>query len=300
MKNRWNLYVLPPIDFGLEHLRSAEETLKTFKHDEANLKKSDFKYDLAYRSKNFEMDWGNAKLLAEELGMSSALKEVPAVFWVPDDGQLTYSFVFKGQDNGTTYVVSPVELPWLKAISMTNDLLNSKVEGITGTYKQVKWAQDIVVDALRNYDEVGKKIPSLNEACLALSEILTTKRDASWLIEHRDRLQFLLSEKNGMWEVAPHTIRQHPILLTPPIGSCDALQHFIEIPDDMGIYPDELAYVIARDYGYEYIKAKPRTTEKGLEKALMKHMMSLDGYRNNKTNLHNQCRLASRRVFSNK
>jgi hypothetical protein len=36
----------------------------------------------------------------------------PVVFWVPVEDSFRYGFVFKQDNNGSTFVVSPVPMPW--------------------------------------------------------------------------------------------------------------------------------------------------------------------------------------------
>jgi hypothetical protein len=89
-------------------------------------------------------------------------------------------------------------------------------------------------------------------------------------------------------------VERHGERATKLLANCEVLS------SDSRIFHDELAYMAAKDYGYGYIKSKPNVTEKDLEEAIFTYMMSLDGYRNNKDNLQNKCKLASQRVFSNR
>ncbi|MGQ4879209.1 hypothetical protein ACOJCM_11655 [Billgrantia sp. LNSP4103-1] len=107
----WFVYEIPPIDIGWEHLKSVRETLSDI-----------VSYGAAYDGGNeidaseinaFLRSWDHAKELAGTHSWEGDFREEPKVFWLPGDVEFRYGFVFKQDNNGTTYVVSPQELPAL-------------------------------------------------------------------------------------------------------------------------------------------------------------------------------------------
>lgn len=98
------VYQISAIDFGWERLKSVEQTLIEMFEDEMC-------HD---NIKHFAKDWHEAKELARKKGWEGDFREDPVVFWMPcNDFEMVYGFAFKQDNNGTTYVISPVELSWL-------------------------------------------------------------------------------------------------------------------------------------------------------------------------------------------
>jgi hypothetical protein len=62
------------------------------------------------------MDFNISKELATENGWEGDFRGSAYVFWIPDEHNMRYGFVWKQDNNGTTFVVSPVPLPHLKDI----------------------------------------------------------------------------------------------------------------------------------------------------------------------------------------
>lgn len=61
---------------------------------------------------DFMVHWEHAKGMAHKCGWEGDFFEKPRVFWLPDpdNGKFTYGFVIKQENNGTTFVISPVYL----------------------------------------------------------------------------------------------------------------------------------------------------------------------------------------------
>jgi hypothetical protein len=96
-------YTLSPIDIGWENLKTVKETL-LFLFDTC----SPF-FD------KFASEWDHAKTLAKENGWDGDFRTDPAVFWIPtQELEFAYGFVFKQNNNGDTFIVSPRPLPWLE------------------------------------------------------------------------------------------------------------------------------------------------------------------------------------------
>lgn len=107
--SNWFVYDIAPIDSHWRMLPTVEETIKKI---EAPCEE-DYEWD-SINSEHFMEHWELAKQWAKEKGWEGDFREDARVFWVPDDTQLSYGFVWKQDNNGTTYVVSPVALPHLQ------------------------------------------------------------------------------------------------------------------------------------------------------------------------------------------
>lgn len=61
-------------------------------------------------------DFGRACRLASKAGWEGDFARVPTIFWTPNpsEGDWSYGFAWKQHNNGTCFVVSPLEIPHLK------------------------------------------------------------------------------------------------------------------------------------------------------------------------------------------
>ena len=114
----WHVYEISPIDFRWEYL-------STIKQVACSIVKGANEYidqhlDLNVTDLNvtelqkFIDSWETAKRLAVDKGWEGDFREDPRVFWVPSEGCFDYGFAFKQDNNGTTYVISPIALPHLQ------------------------------------------------------------------------------------------------------------------------------------------------------------------------------------------
>ena len=215
----WIPYTLNPIDFGWEHLSTVEETLKVFQKGEADAAREAEECgftlepgELPYSSTDFIQEWASAKAIALKICGEEELRHDPAVFWVPGEMQFSYAFVFKMESNGTTFVISPVELPWLDKHSMTNEWMRNKRTGMQGSFKQVAWAESIVIKACNNYEDIGKLVPSMMPALSTLSDLLKAKTDATWIIANHRKLNLALDQRKGGFAIDGSIVEHHPII----------------------------------------------------------------------------------------
>lgn len=249
----WKLYILNPIDFGWEHLPTVEDTLKTIVSDEHQLSQSAHPYDIAYTSVDFKKNWARAELMAKNGGMRSDFRDEPSVFWLPNESCMAYAFVFKEEDNGTTYVISPVDLPWLNTYESTfqsRELLNNLV----GSPKQINWATYIIEDNIRHLKDLALKIPSLQVSFHALCKMVRGLSNAQWIIEYRENLQFLTTkEKDGLWTLAPHSVYHHPLLQSYPNSYFEDLSPLLDIGNNWAV---EKAIGYAATFANDGIKLK--------------------------------------------
>lgn len=109
----WHTYEVPPIDFGWNNLRTVRETVNSLA---ARMQSEFLENDIdPSEVQHFLANWESAKAEASAAGWEGDLRHEPVVFWIPDDTEFSYGFILKQDNNGTTYVVSPVPLPWLES-----------------------------------------------------------------------------------------------------------------------------------------------------------------------------------------
>lgn len=107
----WHVYMLPPIDFGWEHLPTVEKIAGEIAGNEARARVHE-DFDEVYTADAFLRDFEHAKSLARDVGWEGDYRgdKGPRIFWLPGDGAFDFAFVWKQDNNGTTFVVSPAPL----------------------------------------------------------------------------------------------------------------------------------------------------------------------------------------------
>lgn len=115
----WFAYELPPIDFGWPNLKTVEDTAGDIAKLQFSLQSKGMRGDLTDTPTvdEFLADWENAKAEAAHLGWEGDFREEPAVFWMPAEERFIYGFVIKQDNNGSTYVITPVEMLHLNDIT---------------------------------------------------------------------------------------------------------------------------------------------------------------------------------------
>jgi hypothetical protein len=111
----WFAYHLDPIDFGWEYLPTIAETeARSAAFDQT---KDEFESNVCPAAQ-FTNDLRNAYRLARDEGWEGDFRdgEEPRVLWLPIADGFKYAFVWKQDNNGSTFVVSPVKLPWLSPV----------------------------------------------------------------------------------------------------------------------------------------------------------------------------------------
>jgi hypothetical protein len=107
-----HVYEILPIDFGWEHCPTVENYF-------ASLAKEVFHgYAPSDELTKFKDDFERAQKLARQKGWGGDFRGDPHVFMVPVELEFTYAFAWKQDNNGTTFIVSPVELPHLKQLEL--------------------------------------------------------------------------------------------------------------------------------------------------------------------------------------
>ncbi len=108
-------YGISPIDFGWELSKTVQEmvTILSSNPDADWDEENPLSFSLL---KSFLAGWEEAKRLAKEIGWEGDFRECPHVFAIPDENDFSYGFVIKHDNNGDTFVISPVPLPHLNKI----------------------------------------------------------------------------------------------------------------------------------------------------------------------------------------
>lgn len=105
-------YEIGTLDWGWQYLLPISKAVLSLFNDE----NSD------NTLQELKEDWPKAQSLAAAHGCGELRggDQSPAVFWIPTkEFYMTYAFVFKEDNGGYTYVVSPVEMPWLEGGSFS-------------------------------------------------------------------------------------------------------------------------------------------------------------------------------------
>ena len=107
----WIVYALGPIDHDWDKLKTVRETVADIANYEDEFTEA---HDLNTDSvRSFLESWDSAKDSAKRSGWEGDFRHAPYVFWLPSETGFDHGFVFKQDNNGTTFVVSPQELPTL-------------------------------------------------------------------------------------------------------------------------------------------------------------------------------------------
>lgn len=112
----WHVYEIGPIDNNWDKLSTVRDAAEKLGALEARFRAdSGERFPFEPSTEDFLSDWEAAKQAAIDSGWEGDWRQLPAVFWLPDprSAQFRYGFVIKQDNNGTTYVISPFELPHL-------------------------------------------------------------------------------------------------------------------------------------------------------------------------------------------
>ncbi|MBC2653774.1 hypothetical protein H7F50_04260 [Novosphingobium flavum] len=108
------VYAITPIDWTWEFLPTVEDVAVQFARHDATLAVHGYQFEgpmLPELLKRLE----RAKTIARQHGWEGDYRSdaTPRVFFVPGEGQFEYGFAWKQENNGTTFVASPVAMPHL-------------------------------------------------------------------------------------------------------------------------------------------------------------------------------------------
>lgn len=108
-------YAIMPIDYGWDNLETIGSVAAKFAKQDALLAVAEDKYEPRKLSSFWEA-LKRSYELARSAGWEGDFRSTdgPRVFFVPGiDNDMEFGFVWKQDNNGTTFVVSPYEFPWL-------------------------------------------------------------------------------------------------------------------------------------------------------------------------------------------
>lgn len=110
-------YEIIPIDFGWENLQTVGEVASRIGAAEGKARAEGFDPATDPALSEFLSLWEAAKRLASDAGWEGDFREDPRVFWLPEENRFAPGFVFKQDNNGTTYVVTPHDLAHLDRLT---------------------------------------------------------------------------------------------------------------------------------------------------------------------------------------
>ena len=117
----WFVYECPPIDFNWHLLSTVKSVAARLASIEAEAAAEHGK-DVASAEGSLDANyfitlWESAKKAATQYGWEGDFRQEPRVLWLPcpDEADFRAGFVFKQDNNGTTFVMSPVELPHMRS-----------------------------------------------------------------------------------------------------------------------------------------------------------------------------------------
>lgn len=117
----WFVYGVGPIDWNWEHLQSVEDVARKIGSEHAALQLERDDVDAYYEDgislEEFLSDWKAAREAASAKGWRGDFRHPPAVFWIPDETGFRYGFAFKQDNNGTTFIITPVQMHWLERLT---------------------------------------------------------------------------------------------------------------------------------------------------------------------------------------
>ena len=113
----WVAYGISAIDFGWEHLPTVQEAVAKIAAGEASriLHGPVIGDSPGMAVTEFLDALTNARSRAHAKGWEGDFHkgQEPRVCWLPAPHAFAYAFVWKQDNNGDTFVVSPIALPWL-------------------------------------------------------------------------------------------------------------------------------------------------------------------------------------------
>lgn len=109
----WYVYELPPVDNGWFFSKTVDEVAHLLSeiHTKEKLEGVPVHNVFSPSVNDFIRDWESAKHAASEHGWEGDFRSTDqrVVFAIPHEGDFQIGFVFKQHNNGSTFVVSPVE-----------------------------------------------------------------------------------------------------------------------------------------------------------------------------------------------
>lgn len=117
MENKtWYGYGMFPIDYGWHWCRTVREFVASLSPDYDTLYPEHFPDEIntaVGELTQFSCDMKQAMAIAKALGWEGDVRGDMHVFPIPSDTSFTYGFAWKHDNNGDTFIISPVPLPHL-------------------------------------------------------------------------------------------------------------------------------------------------------------------------------------------
>ena len=105
----WYVYDVSPIDAGWEFLPTVKEFAAKILDEAGEGLTEESQYSLP----QFLADWNEAQKQAKSKRWEGDHRTPPRVMMLPGENEFIYGFVIKQDNNGTTFVISPEQLPYL-------------------------------------------------------------------------------------------------------------------------------------------------------------------------------------------
>ena len=107
---KWFFYNMTPIDQLWQMLPTPEDVIKNL----VDSSDDGPEYGISDRVVTFAKDYEYVLAAFKTKGWEGDFRGHSKVFWLPYDVDFIYGFVWKQDNNGSTFVASPHELIWLK------------------------------------------------------------------------------------------------------------------------------------------------------------------------------------------
>jgi hypothetical protein len=115
MNEGWHCYHIFPIDFGWEFLPDLKQVIAQAAMQDACWIEQGISENIAQQIME---DFKFAMAAMRKRGWEGDFRDGPKVFFLPNDTDFVWGFVWKQDNNGETFVVSPRPLPWLSSIAV--------------------------------------------------------------------------------------------------------------------------------------------------------------------------------------
>jgi hypothetical protein len=110
----WFTYGMEPVDSGWQRLRTVVDCADDIGKDErSNLPAGTGYMHYGYRRQEFLRAFESALEAAREAGYDGEPRQPPVVFWLPVGDTFEPGFIIKQDNDGYTFVMSPVPMPHL-------------------------------------------------------------------------------------------------------------------------------------------------------------------------------------------
>jgi hypothetical protein len=108
-------YCIMPIDLGWDYLPTVREFAERLAMAEVDIMLTQETRSGLLLDK-FIADFKEAQKLAMQVGWEGDFRGEPHVFCIPIESQIAYGFVWKQDNNGSTFVVTAEPMPWLDGL----------------------------------------------------------------------------------------------------------------------------------------------------------------------------------------